>query len=171
MVKAGLPSLFLQRLHPQRPHELSDSDRRKVPVRVLLLCVSIKILLESAAQINFVGQPRVDRPPVGHFGFLIVTLLDDAQSLVPFHVKGRNTVDRMVAAVYLAVVVRPDVGRFFVVSHKIKESPKLSPQTLQSSLLSKDVLHQSSGTILECRRQRNVSFFLVEPSVHLVPYE
>lgn len=36
MVKAGLPAFFLERFHPQRPHELSDSDRRKVPVRVLL---------------------------------------------------------------------------------------------------------------------------------------
>ena len=78
MVKAGLPAFFLERFHPQRPHELSDSDRRKVPVRVLLPCVSIKILLESDVQINFVGQPRVDRPPVGRFGFLVGALLDDA---------------------------------------------------------------------------------------------
>lgn len=124
MVKTGLPPFFLERFHPQRPHELSDSDRRKVPVRVLLLCVRIKILLESVAQINLVGQPRVDRPPVGRFGVLVVALLDDAQSLVPFHVKGRNTVDRMVTAVYLAVVVRPDVGRFFMVSHKNKREPE-----------------------------------------------
>lgn len=84
-------------------------------------------------QVYFVSQPRVNGAPVGRLGLLVVSLLDHAQSPVMLLVKRADAVDRMVAAVDTAVVARPLFGRYFMVSHKNKESPQLSPRTLLGS--------------------------------------
>ena len=86
MVETCLPAFFLERFHPQRPHELSDSDRRKISMCILLFRMAVKILLESIVQVDFVCQPWVDGSPVCCLALLVVSLLDDAQPFVSFHV-------------------------------------------------------------------------------------
>ena len=106
-VKHGLPALFFQGLHPQRPHDLPHGHGRIFSVLIFSFGMAVKIFLEPVMQVNFIGQPWVYGAPVGRFAFLIVALLDHAQALATLFIQGAYPVHRMVAAVDAPIVIRP----------------------------------------------------------------
>ena len=111
-VKHGLPALFFQGLHPQRPHRIFS-------VLIFSFGMAVKIFLEPVMQVNFIGQPWVYGAPVGRFAFLVVALLDHAQALAALFIQGAYPVHRMVAAVDASVVVRPLLRlSVIMISHK-----------------------------------------------------
>lgn len=118
-VKHGLPALFFQGLHPQRPHDLSHGHGRIFSVLIFSFGVAVKVFLEPIMQVDLIGQPWVYGTPVGRFAFLVVALLDHAQALAALFIQGAYPVHRMVAAVDAPIVVRPLLRPgVIVVSHK-----------------------------------------------------
>ena len=118
-VKHGLPALFFQRLHPQRPHDLPYRHGRVFSILIFPFCVAVKVFLEPVMQVDLIGQPWVDGTPVSRPAFLVVALLDHAQALAALFIQGAYPVHRMITAVDATVIVCPLLRlSVIVVSHK-----------------------------------------------------
>ena len=88
------------------------------------------ILPESFVHVDLVSQPWVDRSPEGRSCLFVEPLLNDAQPFSVFSIKRTGTVNRMIAPVGHAIVMRPFFRRFGKISHKKKKRPQFSPRPL-----------------------------------------
>ena len=108
--------------------------------------------------------------PVGRFAFLVVALLDHAQSPCCALYTRCIPVHRMVATVDAPIVVRPLLRlSVIVVSHKNKESPQLSPRTLLGSsflIFFRKASLQLMYSFADCSRQLSHAARLADRPVH-----